>query len=663
MIAEIGHFALILALALAVVQGTLPLIGAWRANDAWMAVSRPAVAGQFVFVSLSLGCLMYAYVVSDFSLANVAGNSHSDKPLLYKFSGVWGNHEGSMLLWVWILALYGVAIAGLGGNLPPPLRARVLAIQGLIGVGFTVFLLATSNPFLRLDPAPLNGNGLNPLLQDPGLAFHPPLLYFGYVGLSVAFSFAVAALIEGKVDPAWARWVRPWSLVSWAALSAGIVLGSWWAYYELGWGGFWFWDPVENASFMPWLMATALLHSAIVAEKRDALKSWTVLLAILGFSLSLMGTFLVRSGMLTSVHSFAADPERGVFILGFLVVVIGGSLSLYAWRAPAMRAGGRFRPLSREGALVVNNLLLVTGCATVFIGTLYPLVLDAISGDKVSVGPPFFESSFVWIMAPLFILTAAGPLMAWKRADLPGVTQRLALAFVAAAAAAILLVALGGGPWGAIIGLTIAAWLIGGVAAEFIERLRLFRVPLRESLRRARVLPRSAWGMSLAHAGLAIFIAGTVGATNWQTEHVEVMEIGDSAHVAGYDFTLLSLEDSEGPNYVRRRGEVRLEQDGEYIATLVPEKRKYRVQGMDTTEAAIRTTWIADIYVAIGDLAEEGGIAVRIYHNPLVPWIWIGTIVMILGGLVSLSDRRHRVGAPSRARRKTEAAQPAESEA
>ncbi len=660
MIAEIGHFALILTLALAVVQGTLPLVGAWRGNEAFMAVTRPAVAGQVVCVSLSFACLMYAYVVSDFSLANVYGNSHSAKPLLYKFTAVWGNHEGSMLLWVWILALYGAAIAAFGGNLPPGLRARVLAIQGLIGVGFIVFLLATSNPFLRLDPVPLNGRDLNPLLQDPGLAFHPPLLYFGYVGLSVAFSFAVAALIEGKVDPAWARWVRPWSLVSWATLSAGIVLGSWWAYYELGWGGFWFWDPVENASFMPWLMATALLHSAIVAEKRDALKSWTVLLAILGFSLSLMGTFLVRSGMLTSVHSFAADPARGVYILGFLVLVIGGSLSLYAWRAPAMRAGGRFRPISREGALVVNNLLLVTGCAAVFIGTLYPLILDAISGDKVSVGPPFFESSFVWIMAPLIMLTAAGPLMAWKRADLTGVAQRLILAFVAAAVAAILLVAIRGGPWGAILGLTIAAWLIGGVAAEFIERLRLFRVPLGDSLRRARVLPRSAWGMSLAHAGVAILIAGTVGATNWQTERVQVMQIGEVAEVAGYDFTLVSLGESEGPNYNILRGEFRVEQDGELIDTLLADKRKYWVQGMDTSEAAIRTSWIADIYVAIGDPAPAGGIAVRIYYNPLVPWIWIGALVMVLGGLVSFSDRRHRVGAPSRARRKIQAARPAE---
>lgn len=663
MISEIGHFSLILALALAIVQGTLPLIGAARGDANWMALSRPVVAGQFTFVSLSFACLMYAYVISDFSVANVAENSHSAKPLLYKFTGVWGNHEGSMLLWVWILAFYGMAIASFGGNLPPALRARVLAIQGLLGVGFIVFLLATSNPFLRLDPAPLNGRDLNPLLQDPGLAFHPPLLYFGYVGLSVAFSFAVAALIEGKVDPAWARWVRPWSLASWSALTAGIVLGSWWAYYELGWGGFWFWDPVENASFMPWLMATALLHSAIVAEKRDALKSWTVLLAILGFSLSLMGTFLVRSGMLTSVHSFAADPERGVYILGFLVFVVGGALSLYAWRAPAMRATGRFRPISREGALVVNNLLLVTGCAAVFIGTLYPLILDGISGEKVSVGPPFFEASFVWIMVPLFIVMAAGPLMAWKRSDIPGVNQRLILAFGTAAAAAIFLVALRGGPWGAILGLTIAAWLFGGVVAEFTERIRLFRVSLGDSWRRARVLPRSAWGMTLAHAGIAILIAGAVGATNWQTENVQVMDVGEKVEVAGYGFDFVSLKESDGPNYTRLGAEFRVTRDGKEIAMLYPEKRKYWVQTMDTTEAAIHTTWIEDIYIAIGDPAAKGGLAVRIYHNPLVPWIWIGALVMVVGGLISLSDRRHRVGAPSRARRRAQSATPAENKA
>ncbi len=648
MIAEIGHLSLIIALSLSLIQGTLPLIGAWKVNVPLMSMSRSAAAGQFIFISLALACLMYCYVTSDFSVKNVFENSHSAKPLIYKFTAVWGNHEGSMVLWVWILAFYGIAIAGLGTNLPPSLRARVLAIQGLIGMGFLVFLIATSNPFLRLDPAPLNGRDLNPLLQDPGLAFHPPLLYFGYVGLSVAFSFAVAALIEGKIDPAWARWVRPWTLLSWSALTAGIILGSWWAYYELGWGGFWLWDPDENASFMPWLMATALLHSAIVAEKRDALKNWTVLLAILGFSLSLMGTFLVRSGMLTSVHSFAADPARGVFILGFLIIVIGGALSLYAWRAPNMKASGRFRPISREGALVINNLLLVTGCASVLIGTLYPLVLDAISGTKVSVGPPFFESSFVWSMAPLILLAAAGPLMSWKRADVLGVGQRLIVAFGIAALTAILLVALKGGPWGAILGLTIATWLIAGVATEFSERIKLFRVSFLSSLQRAKFLPRSALGMSFAHAGLAILIAGAVGATNWQIENVQVMKIGESVSVAGYDFTLSNVTTSDGPNYTRQRGEVLIKKGGKIVDTLYPEKRKYWVQGTDTTEAAIRTTWLADIYVAIGDPSPGGGLAVRIYYNPLVPWIWLGALIMVIGGIISLTDRKYRIGAPKR---------------
>ena len=650
MIPEIGHYALILALVMAVVQGTVPLIGAWRRDATWMALARPAVAGQFLFVSLAFGCLMYAYVVSDFSVANVAQNSHSAKPLLYKYTAVWGNHEGSMLLWVWILALYGIAVAVFGSNLPPQMRARVLAIQGLVGVGFLLFSLGTSNPFLRLDPAPLDGRDLNPLLQDPGLAFHPPLLYFGYVGLSMAFSFAIAALIEGRVDPAWARWVRPWTLASWTALTGGIVLGSWWAYYELGWGGFWFWDPVENASFMPWLMATALLHSAIVAEKRDALKSWTVLLAILAFSLSLLGTFLVRSGVLTSVHSFASDPARGVYILIFLFIVVGGSLALYAWRAPALKAGGTFRPISREGTLVLNNLLLVTGCATVLIGTLYPLVLDVVTGAKVSVGPPFFGATFVPLMVPLVLLTAAGPLMAWKRADLPGVVSRLAVAFVAAAAIVILVFALQGGPWGAVLGLAIAAWLFVGVLAEFAARVRLFRLPLAESARRALRLPRAAWGMSLAHAGLAIIIAGLVGASSWRTESVQVMRVGETVEIGGYSLLMTGVGEVQGPNYVAEQAEFRIERNGALVALLYPEKRFYPVQGTPTTEAAIHTTWLADLYVVIGDPAESGGIATRIYYNPLVPWIWLGALVMMVGGAVSLSDRRHRIGAPARRR-------------
>ena len=656
MIPEIGQYALILALLMAVVQGVVPLVGAWRNDAAWMAIARPAVVAQFVFISMAFGCLMYAFVVSDFSVANVAQNSHSAKPLLYKYAAVWGNHEGSMVLWIWILNFYALAVVIFGGNLPPAFRARVLSVQGLIAVGFLLFSIGTSNPFLRLDPAPIDGRDLNPLLQDPGLAFHPPLLYFGYVGLSMAFSFAIAALIEGRVNPAWARWVRPWTLLSWSALTGGIALGSWWAYYELGWGGFWFWDPVENASFMPWLMATALLHSAIVAEKRDSLKSWTVLLAILGFSLSLLGTFLVRSGVLTSVHSFASDPERGIFILGFLVLVIGGSLILYAWRAPSMRSRGNFRPISREGALLLNNLLLVTGCATVFIGTLYPLFLDAITGEKVSVGPPFFESTFVLLMIPLLLLMAAGLLMPWKRADMFAVSRKLWAAFALAAGVMILVLALNGGPWGAVVGLTLAAWLAGGVAVELAERIRLFRVPLLESLRRARFLPRRAWGSSIAHLGMAVLVAGCIAASNWQVEKIQVMQPGDAVEAGGYRFEMTDIGDASGPNYAVRRAAFTVTRDGREIAQLSPERRFYPVQGTQTTEAAIHTTWLADLYVAIGDPAEGGGTAVRVYHNPLVPWIWVGAIVMMLGGMVSLSDRRHRVGAPSRRRAQMPAA-------
>ena len=650
MIAEIGHYALILGLTLALVQAAAPPLGARLGDAGLMALARPAAAAQFLFVSAALGCLMHAFVVSDFSVVTVADNSHSAKPLLYKFTGTWGNHEGSMLLWVWILALYGAAVAAFGRNLPPAFRARVLGVQALIGLGFLVFVIATSNPFLRLDPAPPDGRDLNPLLQDPGLAFHPPLLYLGYVGLSMAFAFAVAALIEGRVDAAWARWVRPWTLLSWCALTAGIALGSWWAYYELGWGGFWFWDPVENASFMPWLMATALLHSSIVAEKRDALKSWTVLLAILGFSLSLLGTFLVRSGVLTSVHSFASDPARGIYILIFLVIVIGGSLTLYAWRAPGMRAGGSFRPLSREGSLLANNLLLAVGCATVFIGTLYPLILDALADTKVSVGPPFFESTFVPLMIPLLLVMAAGPLMAWKRAGPGAVLRRLAFSLLAAAAVAAAVAASGGGPWGAILGMALAGWVAAGVLMELAARVRLFRAPLAESARRARGLPRAAWAMSMAHLGVAVLVAGTVGAGNWQSEREQAMHPGDTVALAGYDFALLSVGDVPGPNYLARRATVGVSREGEEVALLLPERRHYPVQDTWTTEAAIHTTWLADLYVVVGEDAPGGSTAIRIHHNPLVPWIWLGALVMVAGGAVSLSDRRYRVGAPVRRR-------------
>ena len=563
MIGEIGHYALILALMLALVQGTLPLVGAARGIAPWIAVARPAAVGQFVFIALAFTMLMAGYIVSDFSIENVALNSHTAKPLLYKISGVWGNHEGSLVLWVLILAIFGAAVALFGANLPPTLRARVLAVQGLIGVGFLLFTIGTSNPFARLDPAPAQGQGLNPLLQDPGLAFHPPFLYLGYVGFSMAFAFAIAALIEGRVDPAWARWVRPWTLAAWCSLTIGVALGSWWAYYELGWGGWWFWDPVENASFMPWLAGTALLHSAIVVEKRDALKSWTILLAILTFSLSLLGTFLVRSGVLTSVHAFATDPERGVFILAFLIVVIGGSLVLYAWRAPSLKGGGLFAPISREGGLILNNLLLTTACATVLLGTLYPLFLDVLSGGeaKVSVGPPYFNGTFVPIMLPLVLAAAIGPLLPWKRADLLGTLGRLRFVFGAALICGLVAWYIAeDGPVLAFFGLALAAWLFVGSLFEVSERIKLGRVALGESWRRARGQPRATYGMTVAHIGLACTIFGVVASTSWESEKLQVMRPGETMTIAGYTLRFEGMRDLRGPNYDAVRGtfEVRI---------------------------------------------------------------------------------------------------------
>jgi cytochrome c-type biogenesis protein CcmF len=661
MIPELGHFALVLALVIALVQAVVPLIGAWRGDASLVALARPAAAAQLLFIALAFAALTWCYVVSDFSVVNVASNSHSAKPMLYKVSGVWGNHEGSIVLWVLILALFGAAVAAFGANLPPSFRARVLAVQAMIAVGFLAFSLLTSNPFQRLDPAPADGNGLNPLLQDPGLAFHPPFLYLGYVGFSMAFSFAIAALIEGRVDPAWARWVRPWTLAAWCALTLGIAMGSWWAYYELGWGGWWFWDPVENASFMPWLLGTALLHSAIVAEKRDALKSWTILLAILTFSLSLLGTFLVRSGVLTSVHAFATDPARGIFILLFLAAVTGGALVLYALRAPQLKTGGLFAPLSREGSLVLNNLLLSTACATVFVGTLYPLFLDALTGEKVSVGPPYFNSTFGVMMLPVTVAMGIGPMLAWKRGDLAGALQRLRLVAVVAAIAALAIVyaadrnlALGA------VGTALAAWIIGSALIELAERIRLFRAPLGESLRRLAHLPRSAWGMTVAHSGVGLVVIGIAASTAWQTEILQAMNPGDTIKLAGYDVTFDGVRDVRGPNYMARQGTFRIAHGGQPFITLQPEARRYPQPPMDTTEAAIYPMLSADLYVTVGEADGRGGFAVRLYHKPLVSWIWGGAIVMVLGGLVSLTDRRHRVGAPRRVRAPLPAASPAE---
>src|SRR6202790_349894 len=520
MIDEAGHVALVLALCMAALQSVVPLVGAARNDPALIAWARPAALAQFLFVAIAFFALMHAYAVSDFSLANVAANSNSMKPLLYKLSGVWSNHEGSMLLWVFILTLFGAAVAAFSRNLPPALRARVLAVQAMIGVGFLLFILLTSNPFLRLLPVPPDGAGLNPILEDPGLAFHPPWLYLGYVGFSISFCFAIAALIEGRVDPAWARWVRPWTLAAWCALTIGIAMGSWWAYYTLGWGGWWFWDPVENASFMPWLVGTALLHSATVVEKREALKTWTILLAIITFSLSLLGTFLVRSGVLTSVHAFASDPLRGIFILLLLSLYTGGALLLFAWRAPQLPGGGLFAAISREGGLLLNNLLLTTPAATVFIGTLYPLLLDVVAHRKVSVGPPFYTMTFVPIMVPLLVAMAVGPMLPWKRGDLIAALARLKFAFLATAMAALVTLAVTGAQSiGAACGLALAAWLFAATLSELAGRGRLFADP-RGSLLRALRLPRAAWGMTLAHAGMGIVIAGITGSNAWTEERI-----------------------------------------------------------------------------------------------------------------------------------------------
>jgi cytochrome c-type biogenesis protein CcmF len=657
MIDEIGHFALVLALCVALLQSVVPLVGAARNDATLTAWARPAAIAQFVFIAIAFFALMHAYAVSDFSLANVAANSNSLKPLLYKLTGVWSNHEGSMLLWVFILSLFGAAVAVFSRNLPPSLRARVLSVQAMIGVGFLLFILLTSNPFARLWPVPADGAGLNPILQDRGLAFHPPCLYLGYVGFSISFCFAIAALIEGRVDPAWARWVRPWTLAAWCALTIGIAMGSWWAYYTLGWGGWWYWDPVENASFMPWLVGTALLHSAVVVEKREALRTWTILLAILTFSLSLLGTFLVRSGVLTSVHAFASDPMRGVFILLLLSVYTGGALLLFAWRAPQLAGGGLFAPISREGGLLLNNLLLTTAAATVLLGTLYPLFLDVVVHEKVSVGPPFYVMTFVPIMVPLLIAMAIGPLLPWKRGDLLAALTRLKLAFLASAAAAVVVLAvMGVHSLGAACGLALAAWLFIGTAIEFAERVHLFSDKPIAVFRRALNLPRATWGMTFAHTGMAICIAGITGSTAWTEERIVNGRPGQSFDIAGYTIALDAVNQVEGPDYTATQADMRLLRDGRLITDMHPEKRFFPVENGTQTGVAIRTNLVSDVYAVIGDPDGKGGYTLRLYYNPLVPWIWLGAAAMAFGGLVSLSDRRHRVGAPARRSRPASAA-------
>ncbi|MGD9767766.1 MAG: heme lyase CcmF/NrfE family subunit [Pseudolabrys sp.] len=649
MIPEAGHYALVLALALALFQSVVPMAGArWR--DATLMQTAPVTAlAQFVFVALSFAALMASYVTSDFSVVNVYENSHSLMPLIYKMTSVWGNHEGSMLLWVLILALFGAAVAVFGRNLPDVLRADVLAVQSWIAVAFYLFILLTSNPFLRIADPPFEGRDLNPILQDFGLAVHPPLLYLGYVGFSIAFSFAVAALIEGRIDAAWARWVRPWTLAAWMALTLGIAMGSYWAYYELGWGGWWFWDPVENASLMPWLAGTALLHSAVVMEKRDALKVWTVLLAILAFSLSLIGTFLVRSGVLTSVHTFASDPSRGVFILAILTLFIGGSLTLFAWRAPALRQGGIFAPISREGALVFNNLFLTTACATVFVGTLYPLALEALTGEKISVGPPFFNLTFAPLFIPILIAMPMGPLLAWKRGDLFAVAQRLLAACGIAVIGIAVTFALAGvkavlAPFG--IGLALFA--MAGAVTDIVERSALRSVGVGIAARRAIGLPRSAWGTAFAHFGIGMTFLGVVCETTWNSERIVALRPGQAVSIAGYDLTFDGMVPKTGPNYREVATRFVVRRGGAQVAVLEPSKRTFATRSMTTTEAALMTHGASQLYVSLGDTNADGSIAVRIYDKPLVLLIWLGAVVMVFGGLLSLSDRRLRVGAPRR---------------
>lgn len=651
MIPEIGHFALVLALFVALVQSSIPLIGAARGNQTWMDISRPASVAQFVLVAIAFGALTWCYITSDFSVLNVVQNSHTNKPMIYKIAGVWGNHEGSMLLWIFILALYGVTVSMFGANLPPALRARTLAVQAMIAFGFILFVLLTSNPFFRLDPAPTNGEGLNPLLQDPGLAFHPPFLYLGYVGFSMAFSFAIAALIEGRVDAAWARWVRPWTLAAWCFLTFGIAMGSWWAYYTLGWGGWWYWDPVENASFMPWLAGTALLHSSLVVERRDTLKAWTILLTIVAFSFSLLGTFLVRSGALTSVHSFASDPARGVFILGLLVAVTGGSLTLFSMRAHTLKSGGLFTPVSREGSLMINNILLSAAAGTVLLGTLYPLFMDVLNLGKVSVGPPFFNAVFIPLMVPVAALMAVGPMLSWKRANLWTAFRGLKWAGGAALVVTVLtwVMASGSSAFWSGCGLGLATWLFVGTMTELLKRLLPFHMSVLEFVQRSWAIPRSFYGMTLAHAGLAIVIIGIVGSTAWKTEKIQVMHFGDTVNVAGYDLTLKGVvEGVRGPNYTASRATFVAKRDGHFVAELYPEKRMYEMPPRPTTNAAIHTNFIGDLYAVVGDRDEKGGYVTRLYYNPLVPWIFIGAAIMAFGGFVSLTDRRYQIGVPKR---------------
>jgi len=643
MLVEIGHFALVLALLVALVQGTVPLVGASVRNRPLMDMAQSAALLQFGLVALAFATFMHAHIVSDFSVRNVFENSNTAKPLLYKVTGVWGSHEGSMMLWVLMLTLLGALVATFGRPLPAVLRARTLAIQGLLGFGTLAFIIGTSNPFDRLIPALLEGRDLNPLLQDPGLAFHPPFLYFGYVGFSITYSFAIAALIEGRVGAQWARWVRPWALTAWCGLTVGIAMGSWWAYYVLGWGGWWYWDPVENASFMPWLLGTALLHSAAVVEKRESLQRWTVLLAILTFGMSLIGTFLVRSGVLTSVHAFAVDPTRGVFILVLISLVIGGGLVLYALRAPGLEAGNPFAPVSREGALVFNNLLLCAGTATVFLGTFYPLFAEVWSGAKLSVGPQYFDATFVPILAPGIVAMVIGPVLAWRRGRLTRALQRLLPAAIGALLAPVIVLAFNrSAAPSALAGIALASWAMLGVLTDLADRSGMAKQPLGTAWRRLRHLPRGVWGYAIAHFGVGVLIAGIVVSTAWRSERIETIHPGDTIQIAGRTLRFVGVTEGDVANYRVQRAQILVERPGSAPMTMYPERRWYPVAQSQTTNTAIATNGFGDLYLALGDPDGKGGWVLRAYYNPLVPWIWFGAILAALGGLVSLSERRLR---------------------
>ena len=642
MIPELGHFSLIIALCLALTLGILPIIGAARNNAVLMGVARPLAYGQFVFIALAFATLAYAFLGNDFSVLYVAEHSNSQLPAQYRFAAIWGGHEGSLLLWALILSIWTAAVATFSKHLPEEMVARVLGVMGLVAVGFLLFMLLTSSPFTRLLPAAADGRDLNPLLQDPGLVIHPPMLYMGYVGFSVAFSFAIAALIGGKLDATWARWSRPWTTVAWTFMTIGIALGSGWAYYELGWGGWWFWDPVENASFMPWLVGTALIHSLAVTEKRGAFKSWTVLLAIAAFSLSLLGTFLVRSGVLTSVHSFAADPKRGIFILSFLVLVIGASLLLFAWRAPKIGLGGKFDLLSRESLLLSNNVLLTVASASVFIGTLYPLFMDALGYGKLSVGPPYFQAVFVPLMVPMILMMGLGPLARWKKMSVPDLASRVRWGFFSAIIVALLLPLILGN-WTPMIalGLMMAFWVIASLAISLRQRL----AGEGAFMQRVRGQSRSYYGMQLAHLGVAVFIIGVTLVKGYETERDVRMNVGDTVQAGGYEFRFYGVTETTGPNYVAGTGRVSVSKNGQFVTELLPEKRQYNVSGMPLTEAAINVGLFRDLYVSLGEPIpeSEGAWAVRVYIKPFVDWIWFGCLLMAMGGVLAISDKRYRI--------------------